>query len=160
MGIQTTEYAEKIASVLAKNPQPEVVKEAAPQHEVYRSIVRKGFDYAKPFAGAYLATKGVQRWNKMNTKQRVGTAAAVMVMADLLANPGFRRGAADAARAVARLPRRRRRITKGDLAVATGLGAAGVLTVNKMRAFHNRATYGADYPAYNTTPVYYDQNSY
>lgn len=160
MGIQTTEYAEKIASVLAKNPQPEVVKEAAPHHEVYRSIVRKGFDYAKPFAGAYLATKGIQQWSKMNTKQRVGTAAAAMIMADLLANPSFRRGAADAARAVARLPRRRRRITKGDLAVATGLGAAGVLTVNKMRALHNRATYGADYPAYNTTPVYYDQNSY
>ena len=49
---------------------------------------------------------------------------------------------------------------KRDIAVAAGLGAAGILAVNKVRGFHRRATYGSDQPAYNTTPVYYSQTSY
>ena len=148
MTIQNTEYVEKIASLLTK--------EASTTANTASAALR----YAKPIAGAYLGYRGIKAARNMNSKQRLGAAAAVWTMAELLSNPNMRRAVSDAGRALVRLPRRRRRITKGDLAVATGLGAAGILAVNKARAFHRRATYGSDQPAYNTTPVYYDQTSY
>ena len=148
MTIQNTEYVEKIASLLTKEASPAA------------SATNKVIQYARPIAGAYMTYRGAKAVKNMTPKQRLGTAATVWAMAELLANPNMRRAVVDTSRAMARLPRRRRRITKGDLAVATGLGAAGILAINKARAFHRRATYGSDQPAYNTAPVYYDQTSY
>ena len=148
MTIQNAEYVEKIASLLTK------------EAGSVTSASSKAVQYARPIAGAYLGYRGLKTVRNMTPKQRLGTAAAVWAIAELLANPGMRRAVADTSRAMIRLPRRRRRLTKGDLAVAAGLGAAGILAVNKARAFHRRATYGSDQPAYNTTPVYYSQTSY
>lgn len=148
MTIQNTEYVEKIASLLTKEASPVV------------SASTKAVQYARPVAGAYLGYRGLKAVRNMTPKQRLGTAAAVWAIAEMLANPGMRRAVADTSRAMVSLPRRKRRLTKGDLAVAAGLGAAGILAVNKARAFHRRATYGSDQPSYNTAPVYYSQTSY
>ena len=148
MTIQNNEYAEKIASLLVKEANPAI------------SASTKAIQYARPVAGAYLGYRGMKAVRNMTPKQRLGTAATVWAIAELLANPGMRRAVADTSRAMMRLPKRRRGITKGDLAVAAGLGAAGILAVNKARGFHRRATYGSDQPSYNTAPVYYSQTSY
>ena len=148
MTIQNNEYAEKIASLL--------VKEAASGISASSKVIQ----HARPIAGAYLGYRGIKAVRNMTPKQRLGTAATVWAIAELLANPNMRRAVVDTSRTMMSLPRRRRRLTKGDIAVAAGLGAAGILAVNKVRGFHRRATYGSDQPAYNTTPVYYSQTSY
>ena len=162
MAIQNTEYVEKMASLLTLPNQDvvetEQVKEASA--DPYKSTIKSSLTMLKPLAGAYLGYKGVKTFKNMNTKQRVGAAAATLVLADLLANPNTGKYISNAVHTIGQIPRRRRRITRGDLAVAAGLGAAGIVTVNKLRGLHRRATYGAEQPTYNTTPVYYSQTSY